>query len=168
MADDFLDTFSDAGMFDAVPSSYTDSSGNAPTPFNFGNLGKGLSFGGDLLSGFGALQIGNEEAGAYEYNASLAQDQEKIDLDQLDREGTILASEQRAGYLKSGVTLSGSPLDTMVQSASQVALDKQIIEYNTKSKVDMLNYEGQVAKNQGKFKMGQSILSGGIGLISLL
>lgn len=170
MEDDFYNAFADAGLVaqDPFSGSYSDSSGNTPSPLNLGNLGKGLSLGSSILGGFGAMQIGNEEAGAYEYNANLALEQEKVDLDKLSREETILGGEQRAGYLKAGVTLSGSALDVMVQSASQVELDKQITHYNAQSKADMYNYEAQVAKNQGKFKMGESLLSGGIGLLGLL
>lgn len=167
MDDEFYNAFAEAGLVadDPYSSSYVDSSGNSISSLNFGTIGKGLKFGGSILGGFGALQEGDQIAGADEYNAQLALNQGKITEEQLNREETILSSQQRAGYLKAGVTLSGSPLDVMMQSASQVELDKQINRYNAKSKADMYQYEADVAKNQAKFKFGESLLSGGLGLL---
>lgn len=167
--DDFYNSFVDAGFLDADPSfSSVDSSGFSLSGFNFGPVATGLKFGGSLLGGFGALQQGKEIAGAYEYNAALSMQQGQFEVDQLDRAETILGGEQRAAYLKSGVTLSGSALDTILNSATQVELDKQTAMFNAQSKANMYDYQAKVAKNQAKFKFGASLLQGGIGLLGLL
>lgn len=155
--------------------SYVDSSGNDPTSmasggmggFNFGPMAAGLKFGGDIFAGYGSLLEGKQKAKAFQYNTQLVLDQNTIEIGKLDKIETILASQQRAGYLKSGVTLAGSPLDVMVESSSRIQMDKQIANYNAQSKANMLDYQANMAKYEGRMKFGQSFIKGGLGLLGL-
>ena len=63
-------------------------------------------------------------------------------------------------YAKSGVTQSGSPLDTALASAAGFELDKQIANYNTQSKANMLDYEGKMAEKNAKSQATMQLLEG--------
>lgn len=136
--------------------SAVDSSGNMTMP----SLGQGLQIAGTVLNAYGDVVAGKESKAAYDYNAQLALDQGQVDLLQLDKGEADTLSTQRAMYAKAGVTMSGSPLDVAVNTASQFEMDKQIANYNAQSKAAMDTYEGEVAKQQGEFKAGMSLLSG--------
>ncbi len=139
-------------------SSIVDSSGNSFMP---GSL---LSAAGSGLGAFGSLLAGSESEEASQYNAQLALEQGQFEIKDLEEAEHDTLSTQRAMYAKAGVTMSGSPLDTAVRTASGYEMDKQIANYNAQSKANMLNYQGQVAKSQGQIKAGQQLLSGAASL----
>lgn len=144
--------------------SFVDSSGYS-SGFNTTPIAQGAQLGGSIFSGFGYYQQGKQAMNAANYNADLALLGSDIQMDELDSQATILSSRQRAGYLKAGVALSGSPLDVMMESAKNVEMDKQMVKINAQSKADMFRYEGEVAKNQARFKAGQSFAQGGLSLL---
>lgn len=135
-------------------SSIVDSSGNGLS------LGPFLKFGGSAVSAFGDILAGDESQEAYEYNAQLALTQGQFEIEDLETAQADTLSTQKAMYAKAGVTMSGSPLDTAFNTASQFERDKQITNYNAQSKANMYQYEGKVAKSQGEFKAGESLLAG--------
>lgn len=155
----FLDPDPNEAMFTGV-----DSSGNSLSPMPWGNI---LKAGGSIFSAFGDIMAGNQEAAADQYNANLALEQEQFQLKNLEHAEESTLSSQRAIYARSGVTMSGSPLDVALNTATQFEMDKQITKYNAESRANMYNYEGEVAKSRGKIKAGESLLSGAAGLLGL-
>lgn len=147
---------------DSSPS-VVDSSGFSLSSLNLGSLLKGA---GSALGAYGTIIKGNQIAGADEYNANLVLSMGDFKESQLDDTEDLVLGAQRAQYAKAGVTMSGSPLDTALNTATQVELDKQINRYNTQSKANMLNYEADVAKSQAKIKSGEQLLSGGISILT--
>lgn len=148
-----------------APHSAVDSSGNGLSGLQIPSF---LKLGSSILKGFGDLEVGKQEAGAYEYNAQLAEDEGSITQYQLGYAEEGLLSTQRAMYAKAGVTQSGSPLDVAVQSATQAEMDKQIARYNTESKANMYRYEAQVAQSQSKIKAGEDLLTGALSIGMML
>ena len=144
--------------------SAVDSSGNSTMP----GIGSLMGIAGDFLSAYGAVTQGQEEQQAYNYNANLALMQGSFDVNQLNLQETDTLSTQKAIYAKAGVEMSGSPLDTAVNTASNFELDKQIATYNAQSKANMDRYEGEVAKQQADFKAGMDVFSGVADLAMLL
>lgn len=148
-------------------SSIVDSSGNSLS------LGNVLQAGGSFLGAFGDIMVGDQTAAADNYNAQLALEQGQFSVDDLNLREADMLSTQKAMYAKAGVTMSGSPLDTAFNTATQFERDKQIATYNAQSKANMYQYEGQVAQAQAQFKSGQDMLSGatqlaeGAGLLAL-
>lgn len=112
------------------------------------------------LGAFGSLLAGQESQDAYNYNAQLALTQGQFEVQDLDTAEQDTLSTQKAMYAKAGVTMSGSPLDVAVHTASGFEMDKQIANYNSQSKANMLTYEGKVAKSQSQIKAGSQLLSG--------
>lgn len=147
---------------DIIDSSIVNSSG-----FSVGT-GDLLKAGSSILGAAGNLMSGSETQAAYEYNAQLALEQGQFAIQDLDIAEEDTLSTQRAMYAKSGVTMSGSPLDTATNTAYGYEMDKQIANYNAQSKANMDIYQGKVAKSQGQIKAGESLLSGASSLITAL
>jgi hypothetical protein len=122
---------------------------------------------GMIGSAIGTYMQGQEEKRAYDYNAALVREQGVIEQYQLGKEEVGTLSAARAMTAKAGVTQSGSPLDAALASASGFELDKQIANYNTQSKANMLSWEGEQAKKAGTF--GGILQAGeGIAMLALL
>lgn len=136
--------------------SAVDSSGNITMP----SLGQGLGFVGSVVGAYGDVVAGQESQQAYDYNANLALEQGQVNVEQTGLQETSTLSTQKAMYAKAGVSMSGSPLDTAVNTASQFEMDKQIETYNAQSQANMDRYEGAVAAQQANFKAGMSLLGG--------
>ena len=163
-----LSPYSTASI-DTVPSSdltlsTVDSSGNSLT------LPQGLQAGGSILSAYGDILSGDESQQADEYNASLALEQGQFEVQNTDLQEASTLSTQEAMFAKAGVTMSGSPLDTALNTASNFEMTKQVETYNAASKANELNYEGAVAKQQGEFGAAGSLLQGaeGLGMLAML
>lgn len=137
-----------------------DSIDSTPASFSMPGLGTLMGVGGSFLGAYGNILQGQEQQEAYEYNANLALTQGQFAVQGLDDQELSTLSSQKAMYAKAGVTMSGSPLDTALNTASNFEMDKQITKYNAQSKANMDRYTGKVAKQQADFKAGMSILSG--------
>ena len=167
--DDSLPDFSslnlpdDGLIFDPSSSaSTTPSTGNQVPTF--------LKAGGSVLSGIGTYMQGQEEAGADEYNASLALQEGAFNVQQLGEQETQALSTQKAMYAKAGVEQSGSVLDTALNTATQYEYSKQVAEFNAQSKANMDVYEANAAKSQGEMGLAGGLLQGAetLGLAALL
>lgn len=165
------DSTASGSGFGTVPTAdtldqYVDSSGNSNMP----TLPQAMSAGGAILGAFGDIMAGDEANQADQYNAALALEQGQFEVYDLDTSESDTLSTQRAMYAKAGVTMSGSPLDTALNTATGFEMDKQIATYNAASKANMDTYSGEVAKNQGQFKAAGSLVQGAsqIGMLALL
>lgn len=137
-----------------------------------------LTIGSTLMGGAGAIQQGQAQAASARYNAQVAEmnarmadraakdalERGKLE-EQKQREKTAqIIGQQRAGMAANGLDLSfGSPLDTLVDTATLGELDALTIRANTyRDERDIrqqgANYRGQA----GMYRAGaSSALSGG-------
>ncbi len=120
------------------------------------------------MSAYGSYEAGIEQKQAYDYNANLADIQAKQTQDagditqrQLKEEEITLGQDQEAAYAKAGVMLSGSALDVMLKSSSDMQFEQSVERYNTAVKVAqaqsqaaMDRYYGQIAHRQGNIQAG--------------
>lgn len=109
---------------------------------------------GLLSSGVGAIGSvveGVSQAGAAKTNERQARASTELELQQKDREGKALLAEQKVQFLKGGVTLQGTPLEVMGQSAGMIEEERQVIKAR-----------GRVAEQQARQRR-RSALVGGIG-----
>ena len=102
-----------------------------------------FTVGSGVVGAVGAVQGANATAAAAEYNAkqseadALVADQNRksamqtaaLAAEDKRRENRRLISSIRAGYGGSGLTMEGSPLDVLADSATEAELDAQRIEY---------------------------------------
>ena len=139
------------------------SNSNIPTP----SIGAGTltSAFGSILSGIGGYMQGQEEAGADEYNASLALMEGEFNVEQIGLQEKNTLSTQKAMYAKAGVEQSGSVLDTALNTATNFEYDKQVATFNSQSAANMYDYKARVAKQQGAFALGSGIAEGALSLI---
>jgi len=105
----------------------------------------GLQLAAGVVSGLGAVQQLNAQAAASEYNARVADRNARTVLQQTEseaesqrREGRRKLSAIRAQYGASGLTMEGSPLDVLEDSAMEVELDVQKTRY--KGHMEALGY----------------------------
>ena len=125
---------------------------------------------------FGQYQQGQQQNEAYNYNADIYR--QKADATRASstlseiQQKKILAKrigEQTAAYAAAGVNpMTGSPVDTLVDSLSNGYLDMAISKYNdevaargNESAAAMAEYAGAQAKRSGVAAAGLSLLEAG-------
>lgn len=139
------------------------------------NLMAGMDLLGTGISAFGAFQTGNQAKGAYDYNASLAdQNAEQIkhsnELTEYQKKKNLEAhvGMQAAQYAGSGIDVNtGSPIDVMTDTLSKGYLDIAIDKYNAElaqrgyqSDAEMKRAEGSAVKRESTLKAGLGLLKG--------
>lgn len=132
-----------------------------------------ISSGGGVISAFGAYLSGQAEERAQRMNAEIARDnadqailKAQDDARRLRLNGAKVLGDMRAAYGASGVTMEGSPLEVMKQSAANVELDALNALYMGEEKARafrnearMSEYRGDFASTAGKFGAASSLLS---------
>ena len=121
-----------------------------------GGLATAFSIGGTVIGAYGAMQAGAAGEAAGEYNARIADrdaavadqnrqlnlTQTRIAADDKRRENRRVMASIRANYGASGLSLAGSPLDVLADTAVEQELDVQRVEY-----------EGRVRGREGALQM---------------
>ncbi|MGH9904643.1 MAG: hypothetical protein ACRD8U_03540 [Pyrinomonadaceae bacterium] len=124
------------------------------------------------VSAIGAIQAGNAESRAASYNkklaernATIARAQGAIAETQQQRDMTKRIGLARANYGASGVSLEGSPLAALSDSASQGEFDRQTLRYNTavrssgyQGEANLYEMRSESAQTAGYLSAGRAIL----------
>ena len=99
---------------------------------------------GTGLQIFGQLSQAKTQSQIYQYNAAvsrqkaqLASQAGELRKEQLRRDRRRFTAKQVAAYAAAGVTLSGSPLQVLADTATEYEMDILIEDYNTR--LDILN-----------------------------
>jgi hypothetical protein len=130
---------------------------------------------GTGVSAYGQIQQGKSQAAQAEYNAKLAKRNAKSARESAEyearqkRRGTArLIGRQRALYAKAGVTMEGSPLDVLQETAAQGEMDALMIERGYaqqeaayKSQSELAKMRARNYRQQGYFGAGSTLLTGG-------
>lgn len=130
---------------------------------------------GAVVQAVGAIRSAQSASAAADYNAQIAERNAALARDQAasdEQRQRIQARKQlgamRAGYGASGVTLDGSPLDVLENSAAEAELDALTIRY--KGEVSALGYRTESAQQrarsanattEGYYNAGSALLQGG-------
>ena len=126
------------------------------------------------VGAIGAIQQGNAQAAAANYNAQVqeqnaktAQDQAASVAGQKIRESRQKLAAGRAAVMQSGFEVSGSPLDVLDQAETQGYLDYLTAIYDGKvaatgyrNNAQLLKTEAKNAKTAGTIGAATNILSG--------
>ena len=145
-----------------------------------GMMSAGLGLIGGVIQGMGAKQQADAQAAAHEYNAQVAYRNIGVIRDQTWAAGADVAEkDQRALYAirgkfaANGVTLTGSAMDVMMDTANVMALDFSRVHYQgtiqTIEEVDKMNLEKMAAdadRQAGNISMVAGILSGLSSMVS--
>lgn len=118
-----------------------------------------LSSIGSGVSNFASGIVANKQAKA---NAAAIQQSAKLDIMRIRRQARQVRSSQQAGYAKAGVTLEGSPLSVMIDSAAQAELDVAITKYNADVQAAQATEEGKGDMMKGIMKGAGTLLNSGM------
>jgi hypothetical protein len=133
------------------------------------------------VSAYSAVQSGQQQKSAADFNAAtaarnaqIAQDQGAQQAAMQQRNAAKQLDAARAATGASGVTMEGSPLDALQNSAMNASLDNQTIKYNAKIKAygntneaGMYTAEGNAMQTKGYMTAGSDILTGAAGAYSI-
>jgi hypothetical protein len=119
---------------------------------------------GSIVSAQASASATNAQAAAYERQAALERQQAAFNASQQQDKAVSLISKQRTAMLASGVSLSGTPTDVLIDTTNQTDLDVQAIKYNGEIKAQ--NFEAQAGALRAKASAQQT--AGAFGAISPL
>lgn len=133
-----------------------------------------LAAAGAGVGAYSAIEQGKQAEAAGKYNAKVqrnnavtARNQANFEADRIRKRNRLVAGKQRANYLKSGIDLSGSAEDVILDSAIEGELDVAAAQYAGASaaqsqvaRARLSEYEGRAAGRAGYVRAGGAILSG--------
>jgi len=142
-----------------------------------------MSFFGDIFAGNAAMAAANYNASIMERNLLIKkQEAEQImsvhnnyNLPKFDKTVDQIQGRTEVYYLKSGVTLEGTPDEILYSQELELQTDRDVMTYNAENardqkhneaimmqaEADMQRWRGRVAKKRSYFEAGQSLLETG-------
>lgn len=122
-------------------------------------IGAGISAGGQISQGMQAKDAAKYNAAVASQNAEATRQQGDIAVAALRRQQAMKLGSMTASYGASGVSMEGSPMDVLGQSAAMMALDRLTTKYNYDLKA--LGYDAQVSQQeaQGSNALTSSLFS---------
>lgn len=131
---------------------------------------------GDVIGGVGSFIEGNQQKAMGNYNAAIYEQQaanertsQKLLEYQKRKSIKAVLGTQVANVGKSGIKMSGSPLEVQLDSMANASLDLSIDKYNSdvratgyQNQANMTRWEAKNAKKASYLKGGLSILSGAV------
>jgi hypothetical protein len=142
-----------------------------------------MSFFGDLMGGRAAQQAANYNAALMERDAQIKEQEAKagyavytkFDLPRFNDNADKLRSQIVTDYATSGVTYSGSVLETLMENELNLERDRDMMKYNAevardqkyneainqRAEANIERYRGKVAKKVSYYQAGQSLLNTG-------
>jgi len=140
-----------------------------------------MSFFGDLFAGKAEQAAANYNARIIEMNKKIKDDEayqimsvhNNFNLPKFDKTVEEIQGTTKVNYLKSGVTLSGTPLESLYSNALELETDRDIMTYNAENArdtkinegimmqadADLQRWRGKVAKKRSYYEAGSSLLS---------
>ena len=119
-----------------------------------------LSLVGSGVSAAGQYQTGIDTKKAYDTYASQIETAGGFEQSKMIGAIESLSSTQRALYAKSGVRMTGSPLEVMLQSASDAEFDRMIAEWNYRTQAQNARTSGRNAKTAGAMAATSTLIGG--------
>ena len=127
---------------------------------------------GPMIMVAGQLYQGVQAKSTADYNAAVAKEEAKtqavltdIEIARHRRASKKLQSEQIARYGAAGVTLEGSPILVMADSAADAELDEALIKFEGASKARALRSEARLHKLTGDAAFTGSLIKAGSTLL---
>jgi hypothetical protein len=121
---------------------------------------------GTAVSVVGAVAQGQAAKNASEYNARLAEQDAVLarkKSEEEERRYRLQSQKQmgamRAAYARAGVTMEGSPMDVLAESAYTAELDVLTIRAGGRAQSASLESQARIARLQGRSKLAGSYAS---------
>lgn len=132
-----------------------------------------LMGGGGLLKSYGTLQEGYAAAGASDYNAQMAESnavQAKLQAAEEERRQRVISrkalGDMRTGYAASGITMEGSALDVLTESAAAAEMDALTIRHSGEVKATAYKNEAALERYKAKYQRKAAQLGAASSLLS--
>jgi hypothetical protein len=141
-----------------------------------------LTLAGAGLSAYMSVQQGKEQQklaeNAADTEMALAnreaqriENENRYEQEQRLRERDLVLGKIRRSYGRSGLAMTGSPLDDQIETAKNLTMDKIMSNYNATERAKSVRYQGEAtasiyrqqgkaAKTTGYWQAGQSIFGG--------
>ncbi len=143
-------------------------------PITAAQITSGAEIAGGIFQAVGQISEGQSIADAQNFNASIAQQEIEISkasraLERVREKKNISKTigTQIALFAKAGVTLAGSPLDTIQQTAENLELDILIKDINAEIQQSRLQSEIAQRKAKAEAAKRESVTRAGTTLLSL-
>lgn len=127
-----------------------------------------------VSAGNAAKASGKYNAAVARNNAQMAQQQAKYEADRIAKRNKLIAGKQRAAYAKSGVDLSNTVDDVMMDSSIEGELDRLAALYSgnvtatgLEARARLATAEGKNAQQGGYQRAAGSILGGAGSMASI-
>lgn len=127
--------------------------------------GAALDFVGGMVSANEQRRAGNANARAAEEAAERERERTRLRLERLRKEGQRIRGEQMVQFAASGVT-GGSALDIMADTASEIALDAQLIEAGGDLSETYYRNVASQSRREGRGAFTGGLLSSSASLLS--
>lgn len=105
---------------------------------------------GSMVSAQGQAQAANDQAAIYARQAAAERAQAEFNAGQTRSKAIKIISQQRTGFLGSGLSLEGSPMDVLADSTRQSELDVAAIRYNGEIKAQNFEMQAQAYRNKAE------------------
>lgn len=112
--------------------------------------GTAVSAAGSIAQGNSAKELAGFQAAAYEQQARAQQNTSAFEQLQARRKQDLAASQGRADVGASGLAITGSPTEVLVENAGQGELDIAAIQYGSTLKQNQLRTQGKISIFSGE------------------
>ena len=120
-------------------------------------IGAAFSAFGSLMGGASKRRAKRREAARQQRNAAIARDQAAAEILRQTVVSRKVQGSMRAAYGAAGVTVEGSPLDVLEESAANAELDRLTIKY--RGELRAIGYEEGAAESR---REGSDAFTGGL------
>ena len=120
-----------------------------------------LGAGGQVYSGYQANMSAKREAGLMEDQARVAQAEAQSEAERRANEVRKFSKKQALAFMKSGVSLDGSPLLTIDETVTEGQKEVDAISKAGDAKANLSNQRAAITKNEGRAAFVSGILGAG-------
>lgn len=113
-----------------------------------------------VVGAAGQVQAGKAQKAMADFNARSQEEASKYNADRQQDRSTRLLGTARVNINKSGLQMSGSPLDVLADSATEAELDRQAILRMGNNQAELSRMQGRQAQRAGYFGAATTLLSG--------
>jgi hypothetical protein len=122
--------------------------------------GQALMTAGTLMGVAGGIQAGRAAGASAKFNAAMSQMQARQQEQQIRTQARRQIGAVRANVAKSGVTMEGTPLLVMAESAANAEVDALNARWTGDARASMYHAQGKADRRQASLNAGTSLLVG--------
>lgn len=122
-------------------------------PISMTLIGAGVSMAGQIAGAQAQSASYKSQAAYADRQAQMSAEKGNYDATIQGRSNDRQLASMRGQYLSSGIALSGSATDTLLDSATEASLDEQAIRYGAQVQSDNYRFQSGLARSNAKSAM---------------